>query len=621
MGTGIEVPIERINRSGGFVHLLCQAHGRLRPMVSFGPVGSDTKQRTVNSVWIRSINRTIDDGSGNYMTPRLPIRTALLMAAIAVGVVATDDRAQAAPQRIRDFGHQVTRDCVDLPSAAERGIRGVSLVGSDATTECVHLWIGKSRVYDFSNDIKNVLVADPQIANVTVLSTRRAHIIGKATGSTSIIFFDGDGNEMARFEITVIDKIQPLFHNVQDLSDAINDFLCAGRTSCPDHVTVKPVGDGILLTGSVANQLLAQQAYDIAAHYVAPPASGSNGSSSNSGGGQSVTVSSAPAASGGLMNSQSASKIVNAIVVRGGEQVMLKVTVAEMDRQIIKQLGVNMTGSFNIGTNVVNFNNANPFPVNGALSGATSFNPFGVVPLVPSNIPVGVTGTVGQSMALNLQAMEQAGVVRTLAEPSLTAISGESAHFLVGGSFPIPSLSCTGTVCTPSFTMQPFGVGLNFTPVVLSEGRISLHVATEVSAIDTADSVTISGTTVPGLSVRRADTTAEISSGGTLVMAGMIEDQTKQTISGLPGVMEMPILGTLFKSRDYLNNKTELVVLVTPYIARAVAQKDLSRPDDGFTDASDPASVLLGRLNRIYGVRNSDAPNVPYYGRIGFILD
>ena len=138
--------------------------------------------------------------------------------------------------------------------------------------------------------------------------------------------------------------------------------------------------------------------------------------------------------------------------------------------------------------------------------------------------------------------------------------------------------------------------------MVLSEGRISLHISSEVSALDPQNSVTVEGTTVPGLSVRRADTTAEISTGGTLVMAGMIENQTKQTISGLPGMMEVPILGALFKSRDYQNNQTELVFLVTPYIAHAVAQKDLSRPDDGFADPSDPASVLLGRLNRIYGV-------------------
>ena len=224
-------------------------------------------------------------------------------------------------------------------------------------------------------------------------------------------------------------------------------------------------------------------------------------------------------------------------------------------------------------------------------------------------------------MTANLQAMEQAGVARTLAEPSLTAISGEFAHFLAGGSFPEPSVSCNGTTCTPTVQQQSFGVGLNFTPVVLSEGRISLHVATEVSEINTQNSVTVTGITVPGLTVRRADTTAEISAGGTLVMAGMIQDQTKQTISGLPGLMEVPILGTLFKSRDIQNNRTELVVLVTPYLVHAVAQKDLSRPDGRICrpERSGERAARQSQSHLWCGPWSSESS--PYNGNIGFILD
>ena len=196
------------------------------------------------------------------------------------------------------------------------------------------------------------------------------------------------------------------------------------------------------------------------------------------------------------------------------------------------------------------------------------------------------------------------------------------AHFLAGGSFPYPTVSgCTTTPCPLNVAFQTFGVGLTFTPVVLSEGRISLHVGAEVSELNPANSVTVENTTIPGLTIRRADTTAEIPSGGTLVMAGMIENQTKQIISGLPGMMELPVLGALFKSRDYQNNLTELVFIVTPYVAHAVAQKDTSRPDDGFADASDPASVLLGRLNRIYGVGGTTDPPNNYRGKYGFILD
>jgi len=280
------------------------------------------------------------------------------------------------------------------------------------------------------------------------------------------------------------------------------------------------------------------------------------------------------------------------------------VTIAEVQRQIIKQLGINLSGSAGYGSAVVNFNNTNPFPISGTPN---------------SGIP-NIGGTF-KSVTANLQAMEQSGVIRILAEPTLTAISGETANFLAGGSFPYPTPPTTAGGA-PGFAFQNFGVGLVFTPVVLSEGRISLKVSTEVSELSPENSVTMAGTTVPGLRVRRAETTVEISSGGSLALAGMIQEETKQTISGFPGLMQLPVLGSLFKSRDYRNNQTELMVLVTPYIVRAVAQKELSRPDDGFADPNDQSTVLLGRLNRIYGAAGKTAPPPSEYrGKYGFILD
>jgi pilus assembly protein CpaC len=301
------------------------------------------------------------------------------------------------------------------------------------------------------------------------------------------------------------------------------------------------------------------------------------------------------------------SKVVNAITVRGRDQVTLKVTVAEMNRSVIKQLGIDLSGSAGFGSAVVNFNNTNPFSVNGG-------------PINPNANNAGTLGTSFKGLTATLRAMEQAGVIRTLAEPSLTAISGETAMFLAGGRFPYPTPP-TSVGGVSGIDFQNFGVSLKFTPVVLSEGRISLKVVTEVSELSTQNSVTVAGTTVPGLNVRSADTTVELSSGGSLALAGMIEEQTKQNINGLPGLMQLPILGTLFKSRDYLNNQTELVILVTPYIVHSVAQKDLSKPDDGFADPSDPETVLLGRLNRIYGVGGKVDPADTYHGKYGFILD
>ena len=210
---------------------------------------------------------------------------------------------------------------------------------------------------------------------------------------------------------------------------------------------------------------------------------------------------------------------------------------------------------------------------------------------------------------------------------------------MAGGEFPVLNgFSCTAastgtavtaaaSICQPSIQFKKFGVSLNFTPVVLSEGRISLRVMTEVSELSSAFALNISipnttqNATVPSIRTRRAETTVEIPSGGSLAMAGMIQNDTRQNINGLPGLMELPILGPLFKSRDYINQQTELMVLVTPYVVRAVAQKDLSRPDDGFADASDPATVLLGRLHRIYGVPGRAEPARNYRGTYGFITD
>jgi pilus assembly protein CpaC len=174
---------------------------------------------------------------------------------------------------------------------------------------------------------------------------------------------------------------------------------------------------------------------------------------------------------------------------------------------------------------------------------------------------------------------------------------------------------------------KKFGISLNFTPVVLSEGRISLKVMTEASDLSHESSLAIQPTiggptvTIPSIRTRRADTTVEIPSGGALAMAGMIQEQTKQQINGLPGLLQLPVLGTPFRSRDYVNRQTELMILVTPYVARAVAPKDLSRPDDGFADATDPASMLMGRLNRIYGVAGKAEPTHTYFGKYGFIID
>jgi pilus assembly protein CpaC len=312
---------------------------------------------------------------------------------------------------------------------------------------------------------------------------------------------------------------------------------------------------------------------------------------------------------------------VNSIIVRGRDQVMLKVHVAEVRRDIIKQMGVDLSASMNYGTAVVNFNNSNPFTALGR--SLVADNGFSASSLLRGMPTVNAT----------LRAMETAGVIRTLAEPNLTAISGESATFIAGGEFPVPAgYACDPAthVCTTQISYKKFGISLNFTPVVLSEGRISLRVMTEVSELSNDQAITISqalsssstnSIVIPSIRTRRAETTLEIPSGGSMAMAGLIQQQTKQAVNGLPGLDQLPILGALFRSQDYVNNETELMVLVTPYVVRAVAQKELSRPDDGFAPASDSQSTLLARINPIYGIAAHIDPITGYQGNFGFIID
>ena len=485
------------------------------------------------------------------MTQVRLIRTATLAALVIMALV-----GRSTPVTAADPGPRIVAPTVQ--------------VYGDKAAQFMSLGVGKSVVVDLPGDIKDVLVADPKIANAVVRTSRRAYIIGVALGQTNVYFFDSEGRQLMGFDIAV----------TRDL----NGIRAGLKRALPAaEIDVEGLADGIMLTGSVASPLEAQQAYDLAARLAGDGA-----------------------------------KVVNGISVRGRDQVMLKVTVAEVQRDVIKQLGIDLNGQFNSGQSVVNFSNINPFPVFGS-------------PLSSS----GITATY-RGISATLRAMERAGVIRTLAEPNLTAISGESANFLAGGEFPIPAgFTCDPTTrnCQTQIQFKKFGVGLNFTPVVMAEGRISLKVLTEVSELSNDNALTltqalgpngeINTQSIPSIKTRRAETTVEIPSGGSLAMAGMIHEQTKQQLNGMPGLMSVPVLGALFKSRDFVNRQTELMVLVTPYIVRAVSQKDLSRPDEGYADASDASSQLLGRFNRLYGVPGQNYPprDNGYRGNVGFILD
>lgn len=435
----------------------------------------------------------------------------------------------------------------------------------------VELGIGKSYVVSLPRDAKEVFVADPAVANAVVRSARKAYLIGAAPGQTDVKFLDENGREIASYEVAVS-------RDVNSIRSSIGRSIDGGK------VRVEGVGDSIVVTGSVKSAQEAQTAIDIAAGYMPDP-----------------------------------KKVVNALKIEGQDQVMLKVKIVEMQRDILKQLGFDYAAN---GLDVLGIK----------VAGATNF-PLSATGDVPSTLfpPLlnGGTGTLtnpvvggfnkANTFGAQLQALERNGVSRTLAEPNLTAISGESAKFLVGGEFPIIT-AIDPITRTSTVTFKSFGVGLNFTPVVLTGGRISLKIGTEVSEIDTSSAVTLASTQIPGLKVRRADSTVEIPSGGSLVMAGLIQQQTRRAMNGLPGLMQVPVLGQLFRSNDFKRNETELAIFVTPYIAKASSPQKLASPDDGFAEPSDPSNYLLGRLNRIYGVPGKIDP-ATVGRRGGFIID
>jgi pilus assembly protein CpaC len=443
----------------------------------------------------------------------------------------------------------------------------IKIAASEATSRFIPLGIGKSVAIDLPTDIKDVLVADPKIANAVIRSSRRVYMIGAAVGQTNIFFFDAKGKQIAGFDIAV----------TRDL----NGLRAALKRTLPGaNLEVQGVGDGVMLTGTVSSGSEAQKAFDLASRLVGD-----------------------------------STKVVNGITVRERDQVLLKVTVAEVQRDVVKQLGVNLSGSFDfVRQGVINFNTDNPF----SASGQPLSNTFGSGQQGVTTDPI--TGLMQPRIKATIRAMEQAGVIRTLAEPNLTAISGETANFLVGGEFPYVS-NVNPSTGQPQVDFKKFGVALIFTPVVMSEGRISLKVYTEVSELSSEGALSQGGFSIPSLKVRRAETTVEVPSGGSLAMAGMLKQQTKQALNGLPGLMQLPILGTLFKSRDYVNNQTELMILVTPYVVRAVAQKKLSKPDDGFAETNDPQGAFLGTLNRIYGRDLRVDAKRGNRGKFGFILD
>lgn len=425
-------------------------------------------------------------------------------------------------------------------------------VSNDQVTDDAHfLRIGvmKSAVVKLPVAAKDVIVGNPTVLEVVVKNKNTAYLFGgQAPGQTNVFFFDANGQQILQLDVDVVRDTKALQKLIE-------------RTIPGSKIRVDTTGTNVVLNGNVNNATEAKLAEDL------------------------VVKSGVPVET-----------VVNALQITEGDQVMLKVKVVEVQRDVLKSLGVDLSGAVDIGNLATSFLTGNP------VNGASAVGKLGF-----SSGSVSIDATV--------RAMEEQGLVKTLAEPTLTAISGQKAQFLAGGQYPyVTGYSCDdqGNNCVRSVTYKDYGVKLGFTPAVLNEGRISLKIATEVSEL--ADAA------LGSLNTRAAETTVELPSGGAMMLAGLIKDTQTQKITGTPGLKDLPVLGTLFRSRDFISGQTELAVIVTPYLVNAVGEKDLATPADRLAAPTDRQAILFGRLNKVYGTAGKK-PDGVYHGNIGYIIE
>ena len=463
--------------------------------------------------------------------------------------------------------------------------------GSVGAIKNVSLGLDKSLVVELPRDVRDVLVANPEVADAIVRTARKIFLIGNQVGQTNVFMFDKAGNTVLSLNLSIERDILPL-------AELIEKYVPGSK------VKVEIVNDNIVLTGSVPNPIAARRVSDLAQAFVS--------------GGEATTGQFTQTATSGQNGGDSAitnpdalgrqeSQIINLLKIEGEDQVHLKVVVAEIKRSVLKQLGISLS-SFRNG--VENFDLSRQ-----AVAGAVgAFQQGGFA---------GNFGTTLGSASFDtaVQALERANVLRTLAEPTLTAQSGREATFLAGGEVNLPtSSSIDDGVVTVETTARTVGVSLSFTPIVQSAERISITLNTEVSAVDPTQADSGSGgVTFPGVSVRRASSTIELPSGGTMIVGGLLKDDLRRTSSGLPYLKNLPVLGPLFGSAGFTRNETELVIMATPYLVRPTARRKLARPDKNFATPSDTGTFLFNQINRIYG--GSGGANGKYHGRVGFIYD
>lgn len=430
----------------------------------------------------------------------------------------------------------------------------------DVTPDQFELSLNKTRAVDLDRDVRDVIIGNPDIADIVVRAPGEVYLIGRAVGVTNVFLVDGKGNLIRKLEVVV----QPDGGSVE----------AAIRSLLPkEHIKAKGVGDSVVLSGVASSDAAAAQAQQIARRFV-----------------------------------QADANIVNMITIGSEQQVLIKVKVAEIQKSVLKEIGA---------SNILSTQTLGPLTLDLAAA-ATGLN---------SSVFAGTLGVDIHDVDATFKLLETQGLLRTLAEPNLLAVSGEPASMLAGGEYPVVAVSDNGDSSTVSVEYKPFGVSLAFLPVVMGPGRIWMKVSTEVSALSQQNAVVIpfgdSSFEILGLQTRRANSTIELPSGGGIMIAGLLQNDIQSTVNGVPGLMDLPILGALFRSTSFQRNETELVILVSVVLAKPVDPDLLATPTDGFAPSHDLDRYFIGNLQNIYVKRPpaETAPTDGPKGPIGYIIN
>ena len=402
----------------------------------------------------------------------------------------------------------------------------------------INLTFGKAEVIQLDREAGEVLVGDSAIADAQVPSPRRLYLLGRQIGNTTVFVFDGAGEVIVRLEVHVrIDELT--------LNNTMNKLMPNER-----DLTISTVNGDVMLAGTVSSPDAADQVRRIARRFVDDDAN-----------------------------------VIDMMTVAGELQVLVRVRILELSRESLYELGVES----DVG-DPLDPDNALDFLFNALPAVGLSATPFGIGSLLFS------PGGFGP-LSLIINALEEEGLVQVLAEPNLTAITGETARFLVGGEFPIPVDQDDDGI---TIEFKPFGVSLAFTPTVLSEDRISLRLGTEISALSNEAAITLSTVSIPSLTVNRAETVVEMGSGGSLMIAGLIQSELVKNARGLPGVKDVPVLGRLARSDAFSRNESEVIIMVTPVLVRPY-RNGIAQPLVTAQSEAVKSDDMMARLRDVYG--------------------